>query len=267
MTETVTLGFVGSGDITHAIVTGIFAQARERYEVWLSPRNAHISKELADRYPGVHVARDNQHVVDQAEIVFLAVRPQIASEVLGTLSFNPDQYAVSLIAGYGTEKVRDSLRKAPGRIVRALPLPMVAQAASQTVLYPKEARVRDIFDSIGGSLGVASEDQFDTMLALSASMGLFFATAHAQSSWACRRGVDYEVARSYLMSLCKGLASAALLGDIPLDALSQQYSTGGGINEQVVSLMTHAGLFENIDAAYDSIEQRLVATREPNRRL
>jgi len=267
MTKPISLGFVGSGDITHAIVTGIFSQAQPRYEVWLSPRNAEISKELAARYSGVHIARDNRHVVDQAEIVFLAVRPQIAADVLGALSFAPDQCVVSLIAGYGTGQVRDSLRNAPKRIVRALPLPMVAHAASRTVLYPVETCVRDIFETIGGSLGVASEDQFDTMLALSASMGLFFATAHAQSSWASRKGVDYDDARSYLMSLCKGLADAALRSDIPLDELSRQYSTSGGINEQVVSLMAQADMFEKIDTVYDSIETRLAATRKSNRSI
>jgi pyrroline-5-carboxylate reductase len=259
------LGFVGSGDITHAIVTGLFAHAGQRYEVWLSPRNERVSKELADRYPGVHVAHDNQHVVEHAEIVFLAVRPQIASEVLGALSFRPDQCVVSLIAGYGMQKVRESLRDAPERIVRALPLLMVARAASRTVLYPVEPRVRDIFDSIGGSLGVDSEEQYDAMLALSASMGLFFATAHAQSRWASERGVDYAVARAYLMSLYRGLADTALLDDTPLDQLARHYSTTGGINEQVVSLMTQAGTFDNIDATYDSIEKRLAATRQSDR--
>lgn len=265
MTRPISLGFVGSGDITHAIVTGLFSQTGQRYEVWLSPRNAHVSKELAERHSSVHVARDNQHVVDQAEIIFLAVRPQIASDVLGTLSFRPDQCAVSLIAGYGIQKVRESLREAPERIVRALPLLMVARAASRTVLYPVETRVRDIFDSIGGSLSVDSEDQYDAMLALSASMGLFFATAHAQGSWAAGRGVDYAVARTYIMSLYKGLAETALLDNTPLDELSLHYSTTGGINEQVVSLMTQAGTFDNIDSTFDSIETRLAAIRHSDR--
>jgi pyrroline-5-carboxylate reductase len=265
MSKPISLGFVGSGDITHAIVTGLFKQAGQRYEVWLSPRNAGISKELSERYPDVHVAQDNQHVVEQAEIIFLAVRPQIASEVLGTLSFRPDQCAVSLIAGFGTRKVSESLRDAPQRIVRALPLLMVARAASRTVLYPADTHVRDIFDSIGGSLSVDSEEQYDAMLALSASMGLFFATAHAQSRWACERGVDYDVARDYLMSLYKGLADTALLDSTRLDALSRHYSTTGGINEQVVSLMTQAGMLDNINNTYDSIETRLAAIRQSDR--
>lgn len=265
MTKPISLGFVGSGDITHAIVTGLFAQNEQRYEVWLSPRNWRVSAELAERYPEVQVARDNQHVVDQAEIVFLAVRPPIASEVLGALSFRPDQCAVTLIAGYGTQKVHESLRAAPDIVVRALPFLMVARAASRTVLYPVETRVRDLFDLIGGSLTVYSEDQYDAMLALSASIGLFFASAHAQASWAVERGVDYSVARAYLMSLYEGLFETALLNDTPLDQLSRHYSTKGGINEQVVSLMAQAGTFQNIVATFDRIGERLAGISQSNR--
>jgi len=269
MTKPLSLGFVGTGDITRAIVTGLMTHAERRYEIWLSPRNERNAKELAERYPGsVRVARDNQDVVTQAEIVFLAVRPQVAPEVLGALRFSADQCAVSLIAGYGTQKIRSSLQTAPARIERALPLPMTARAASRTVIYPADARVRDIFDAIGGALSVESETQFDTMLALSASMGLFFAIAHAQSAWASQHGVEYDAARSYLMSLYRGLADTALLDGTPLDTLSREFSTIGGINEQVVALMTQARTFENISQTYDQIEARIVArsvtTRQSN---
>lgn len=139
---------------------------------------------------------------------------------------------------------------------------MVARAASRTVIYPVEPRVRDIFDSIGGALSVESETQLDAMLALSASMDLFFATAHVQSSWASQKGVEYAAARSYLMSLYRGLADTALLDETPLDQLSREFSTAGGINEQVVSLMRQAGTFESIECAYDRIEERIAAIRQ-----
>jgi pyrroline-5-carboxylate reductase len=257
MKKSTTLGFVGCGDITRAIVTGLNTYAPHQYRIWVSPRGEKISQELAERFSNVSIGRDNQDVVEQAEIVFLAVRPQIATEVLRPLRFRQETCAVSLIAGYGVDKVRAVLRQAPADIVRAVPLLMVARAASQTITYPSDPRIAKIFEVIGGALGVESEAQFDTLLAISASMGLFFATAHAQCDWAAQKGVDYASARRYLMSLFNGLAQTALLDETPLDHLSKEYSTVGGINEQVVSLMAQAGTFTRIAQTYDQIEARI----------
>jgi pyrroline-5-carboxylate reductase len=257
MTNSTSIGFIGTGDITHAIVTGLMAHAQRPYEIWVSPRNERLSAELAQRHPQVRVARDNQDVVARAETVFLAVRPQVAPDVLGELSFSPNQCAVSLIAGYGIEKTRAALGAAPSRIARALPLLMVARAAARTVLYPVEPAVREIFDAIGGTIAVEDERQYDTMLALSASMGQFFATAHVQSAWAQERGVQYQAARAYLLSLYRGLVETALADETPLDDLSRHFSTKGGINEQVVAVLREGGAFDLLASAYDKVEERV----------
>lgn len=50
-----------------------------------------VASRLADKFPIVRVGADNQDVVDSADIVFLAIRPQIAEEVITELRFRADQ--------------------------------------------------------------------------------------------------------------------------------------------------------------------------------
>jgi len=92
------LGFIGAGTITAHMVRGLQGSALADWPVVLSPRNVETAAALAT-LPGVTVAASNQAVVEACDIVILAVRPQIAEDVLSDLRIAPDQLVISLIAG------------------------------------------------------------------------------------------------------------------------------------------------------------------------
>src|SRR5262245_4739042 len=91
------LGFVGTGTIAAAIIEGLFA-ADGAHSITVSPRNAEVAADLAARFANVRIAPTNQAVLDASDVVFLAVRPQIADGVLRELRFRPDHHVISLIA-------------------------------------------------------------------------------------------------------------------------------------------------------------------------
>src|SRR5438552_13200263 len=72
------LGFIGTGALTSAIVTGLKSDPAASVSILLSPRNEHIAATLASRYTDVRVATDNQAVLDHCDTIMLAVRPQVA---------------------------------------------------------------------------------------------------------------------------------------------------------------------------------------------
>src|ERR1700741_18493 len=100
-----TLGFIGAGAVTSAILTGLKFGGDNNLPVLLSPRNEAISATLSSRFPGVRVARDNQAVLDTCDTIMLAVRPQIAREVISQLKFRRDHRVISLIATLPREEV------------------------------------------------------------------------------------------------------------------------------------------------------------------
>ncbi len=92
------LGFIGTGEIAVAMVTG-FCTAEPRPErITVSPRNADKAAALAAAFPEVEVAADNQAVVEASDWLVLAVLPLVAEEVLASLRFRPDQKVVSVLA-------------------------------------------------------------------------------------------------------------------------------------------------------------------------
>ena len=116
------LCFIGTGALTSAIVTGLKSVPDGSAPVLLSPRNEEIAAELASRYRDVRIAPDNQAVLDGCDTIMLAVRPQIAHQVLPELRFRRDHHVVSLIATVSNEEIA-SLTAPAERVTKALPCP------------------------------------------------------------------------------------------------------------------------------------------------
>ncbi len=94
------IGFLGTGEITSAMVAGLGSGDRSACDqAWCPPRNAEAAATLAGRFPQVSVAASNQQVVDDCETVVIAVRPQIAQDVLAELQFRSGQNVISLVSG------------------------------------------------------------------------------------------------------------------------------------------------------------------------
>lgn len=119
------IGFVGTGVITEAMVRGLLTAPAYASEIHVSPRSAHIAETLAGEFATVRIARDNQEVVDRSDIVFLAIRPQVAEEVVRELSFKAGQTIVSVVAATERQALIDWIGT-DVHLVQAIPLPFVA---------------------------------------------------------------------------------------------------------------------------------------------
>ncbi|TIU05280.1 MAG: F420-dependent NADP oxidoreductase, partial [Mesorhizobium sp.] len=142
------LGFIGTGALTSAIVTGLKSAADNSVPVLLSPRNEEVAASLALRYPDVRVAPDNQAVLDNCDTVMLAVRPQIARGVLAGLQFRRDHHVVSLIATLSREEIA-ALIAPVEHVTKALPMPMIAHRQGATIICPHNRRMAAFFGRLG----------------------------------------------------------------------------------------------------------------------
>src|SRR5580698_10245509 len=145
-----TLGFLGTGTISAALVHGL-QSASSDIDIVVSPRNAEIARGLAERYSKVRVASDNQQVADESSTVILAIRPQIAHEVVTSLKFRPDHQIISLIPAVSL-KYLQSVTAPAAEVTRAVPLPSAAYRQAPIVLYPPTPAVKELFDQVGTAI-------------------------------------------------------------------------------------------------------------------
>lgn len=247
------LGFVGTGTIAAAMIEGLCA-VRPDLAITVSPRNAEIAAALTARHGNVRVAASNQAVLDESDMVVLAVRPQIVREVLPELRFRADHHVLSLIATVSLDYLREATAPAE-RITRAVPLPSVERHQGPTAIFPADPVVANLFDALGSAIPLKDEDEFDIFTAATSTMAAYFAFAGTITGWMEREGVAAETARAFVGQLLAGLATANPQASFA--ALADEHQTRGGLNEQVVRAVAADGTLPELRAALDSILTRL----------
>ncbi|HET6160730.1 MAG TPA: pyrroline-5-carboxylate reductase [Dongiaceae bacterium] len=253
------LGFVGTGAITSAIVTGLNADGAGRDTILVSPRNADTAAELAAKFPNVTIASSNQAVLDGSDVVMLAVRPQIAAEVLSELKFRPDHHVISLMAITPLHKVTALVAPAT-KVTRAIPIPIVADRCGPTAIYPPDPAAAGIFYRLGTAIEATSADQFDAFSTATATMAAYFAFADEIASWLTRHGVPAADARRYVATVFQGLAAIAMREKgHGFAALAGEFATRGGINEQVMTHLKKEGTLAALSDALDAVLRRMKA--------
>lgn len=249
------LGFIGCGAITGAMVHGLKASALASWPILLSPRNAEMARYLSMTHPLTEVAVSNQDVADRSDILILAVRPQISEVILRDLRLASDQKVISLIAGL--DHMTISGWTGAQSVCRAIPLPFVAQGLGSTPVFPADPTALALFDHLGGAIPVTTLSDFNTFATLSALMGSFFGLAEIVTDWAGRQGLCKTDARRYVSQLFGNLGD--VLRDDPqeLATLRQHHSTAGGLNEQLFGIFQTNGGVLALDAALDSVMARV----------
>jgi pyrroline-5-carboxylate reductase len=253
-----TLGFVGTGTISAAVVHGLQSASWDA-NIVVSPRNAEIARGLAERYPKVRVASGNQRVVDDCGTVILAIRPQIAHEVITSLKFRPDHHIISLIPAVSL-KYLQSVTAPSAEVTRAVPLPSASYRQGPTVLYPPTPAVKELFDQVGTAIPLESEDEFDAFTTATATLSSYFGFAETIASWLVQQGISYDKAHIYVGQMLRGLSAATVaMPDLSFDKLAEEHQTHGGLNEQVYNAITTGRKFVELQRAMDGVLQRLIA--------
>lgn len=258
------LGFIGTGVITEAIVTGLLSAEYPVAGIIVSERSREVSTRLAATSDRVRVTADNQEIADQADVVFLAVLPQVAERVLRPIRFRDGQKVVSLIATMTHERLHSWIGDGV-EITRAIPLPAVAERRGVTVIYPASGQISNLFSCLGTAVTADSIAEFDAYAAASALMGTYFGVLETATGWLCAQGCAEQDAQAYLTGVFLGLARRAEQDTgSSFSKLRVAHSTAGGLNEQMYGEFTGSGGTSALTAALDSVAARLLAAKPPS---
>ncbi|MCW1919913.1 pyrroline-5-carboxylate reductase [Rhodobacter sp. KR11] len=255
-----TLGFIGIGTMASAMIEGLRASAMVEGlgggDILLSPRGAARAQDLAARLPGVRVAASNQAVVDGCDTVILTVRPQIVRDVVTALRFRPGQRVISLVAATAAEDLRAWIGlDLP--ITRAVPLPFVATRSCVTPVFPPDPEALALFDRLGQAVPCASLQDFDLLAVASAMMGSYFGLLETVQAWLATQGLPEPAARTYLAGLFANLGQVARQSPLDFADLRHEFSTRGGLNEQVFRDFAAGGGTAALTQALDGVLARV----------
>lgn len=252
---------VGTGKIASAMVRGLMTAPSFDGSIALSPRNSDIAAQLKAEFPVLTVGASNQEVLDRSDLVLLTLRPQMATEVISELSFRPDHRIVSVVAALSRERLLELVAPAC-TVVKAIPLPMVAERRGVTALYPSEPEANKLFDVLGSALPVATESQFSAMSTATSVVASLAAFAQTTASWLCAHGLGNSEARSYVTALLAEMVDAAEHSSQSFAEIAESHATKGGLNEQLRLYLEERNVFGAVSAGLDRVMARVTGKDE-----
>ena len=104
------LGFIGTGKITSAVVTGICNSKIKYSKIIVSERNKKISKQLKKSFKKIYIAKNNQDIVNSCNWIFLAVTPKVGEKIIKTLKFRSNQTIISFISTMTLPQLKKAIK-------------------------------------------------------------------------------------------------------------------------------------------------------------
>lgn len=258
------LGLVGAGNMAEAIVRGALAAGV------LPAANITASDPSADRRTlfstelGVAACDDNRRVVDASDVIILAVKPQVADEVMAAVgpALGPAKLLVSIAAGVTIARLAG--RCAEGtRIVRTMPNTpmlvgrgMVALSRGPAADDADARLVRDLFASCATVLEVP-EEKLDAVTAVSGSgPAYFFLLVEALIDAGVAAGLARDEAVTLAEATFAGAAELLSRGDADAPDLRRRVTSPGGTTEAAVESFTADGFVEIVARAVKAAADR-----------
>lgn len=256
------LGFIGTGTISKAVITGLLRNLPEEtadiLDVVVSPRNAETARELAETFPAVAIATSNQEVIDLCDHVCLAVTPQIAHDVLSALTFRPDHTLISFIATVDHATLQ-TLCAPANAIHLTIPMPPIAEGLGPLPLFPPSNELAILFQRTAEVIQLDNEADLQALSAMTGMMAPFYDLFDTAQTWLTEKGLPQEAASTYTASLFHALAHDAK-GQDPargFSPLAKSCQTEGGINAQSYQMLQAENWLAPYRTALDSLHKRI----------
>ena len=201
--------------------------------------------------------KDNQDVVDHADLVILSTRPADCLDAIAGLAFREGQVLVSVVAGVDIDTLRAEVPEHV-EIVRAMPVSSAEVGASPTLAYPAQADVLALFDLCGVAIPVDSEEYFDQGSILACVYCWFFAL-YAELIHATQGPkLPADLAASLVMGMAKGAAELALADpERGPGEIATAIATEGTFSRQGLELLRRRDAFAPWREACELLEKQL----------
>ncbi|WP_097458864.1 pyrroline-5-carboxylate reductase [Mangrovitalea sediminis] len=260
-----TISFIGAGNMANSIIGGMVAQQFPAANIWVSsPEDKHLTA-IRDQY-GVNGTTDNRHCAKQADILILAVKPQVMRDIcqeIAPVVQNTRPLIISIAAGLETDTL-DQWLGGHLPIVRCMPNTPALVGRGAAGLYATESVTAEqkvaaeaIFNSIGIVTWLDDEALLHSVTALSGSgPAYFFLMLEALESAATDAGLTAETARSLAIQTMAGAAEMAATSPHDPAQLKRNVMSPGGTTERAIQTFEDGGLRELVRKAFDAAALR-----------
>ena len=251
------IGFIGTGQITKAVVLGITRSKIKYKKILISRRNNKISKYLKNINKKIKISSDNQFIINNSDWIFLAVTPDVGKKILKKLNFRSNKIIISFISTIKLNELK-TLTNKKATVVRAIPLPPISIMKGPVPLFPKNSKISKFFNNIGDSININNETSSLKFWATSSLMAPYYELLFEVSKWLQKKGLSKSYSQKYVSSLFSALSEVAVMrSDRDLKLLVKDSQTPKGLNEQTLKFLKKKGVYKQLNFSLEKILKRL----------
>lgn len=255
------IGFIGGGNMAQAIIGGLVAQGVNQQSIVVSEPYQPTREILQAK--NIQLLNDNIDVIQQADIIIIAVKPQMAKEVLTPLAgLCADKLVISIMAGIEIETISQLLGGAK-RIVRVMPnTPALLQlgtsgAFAHDLTADDKSIATQILQAIGLVVWVKHEREIDAVTAVSGSgPAYFFYMMEHMIQAGIDMGLDEQTAKQLTLQTALGSAQMAIQSEHSPTQLRKNVTSPNGTTQKAIETFDELGVGQSIQQGVKNAEQR-----------
>ncbi|VAW79648.1 Pyrroline-5-carboxylate reductase [hydrothermal vent metagenome] len=262
-----TISFIGAGNMASSLIGGMLNDGWPCDKITIADPNKSQREQITSRY-AVHSTDNNIVASSKADIIVLAVKPQILKAVCQNLA-SDFQHTQTLIVSIAAGIRETDINRWLGgnrAIVRCMPNTpalvgsgMSGLFANSAVSEQQKSRAENILRSVGVTLWLNEESMLDSVTALSGSGPAYiFLVIEALQEAGVALGLDENTARLLAIETTFGAAKMALESSSTAKLLRQQVTSPGGTTERALEVLQSGGLVELFESALQAAKQRSI---------
>ncbi|MCB1855145.1 MAG: pyrroline-5-carboxylate reductase [Halieaceae bacterium] len=259
------IAFIGAGNMASSIIGGLLDSGHPADRISAADPFPASLERLRELGP-VELCADNAGAAAAADVVILAVKPQVMAEATNSIARavrSRRALVISIAAGITIASMQARLGP-DAAIVRCMPNTPALLGCGASGLFANDRvaplqreHAEAIMSAVGSTCWVPDEQSLDAITALSGSgPAYFFLFMEAMIDAGVQLGLDRTTATSMTLQTALGATQMALAGDVDLVELRRRVTSPGGTTERAIQRFEDGGLRNLVNDALQAAADR-----------
>ncbi len=259
--NTNTIAIIGAGNMGGSLLTGLMTNRFPPEQLWIADPDTEKLHVLKQQFT-IQTTQHNDEALQYADVVILAVKPQIMHAVIESIApviRQKNPLVISVAAGIREAHLQNGLG-GNAAIVRCMPNTPALIGAGASALYANDfvtakqhALAESILRAVGKVVWLDHENEMDAVTALSGSgPAYFFLVMEALQAAGEKLGLSSETARLLTLQTAFGAARMALESSESATTLRQRVTSKGGTTEAAIHVLEQEKIRDTFKKAVDA---------------
>lgn len=258
------LGIIGLGNMASAILGGIIKEKIVPVKQIIGADVSEEGRAKAKKQFKICVTEDNKEVVEKAELIILAVKPQFYKEVIREIRdlVREDQIVVTIAPGKTLAWLTDKFEKEV-KLVRTMPNTPALVGMGMTAMCPNDQMTKEEIDYVRsllesfGKVEIVSEKLMDVVVSTSGSSPAYvFMLIEAMADAAVAGGMPRQQAYLFAAQAVLGSAQMVLETGKHPGELKDMVCSPGGTTIEAVRVLEKRGFRSAVMEAMKVCEEK-----------